>query len=338
MTPQAADYFLLAAGTTQDYIHGIWKWADTVSTYWEVDAVITSGGAPDETNITRLTIQLVSDNNKKLRMEPITVLSRNTIVFWWSDGGGTDWGEWSGEYFSPRGYIDGYITATLGAGRTFQHATYGCQDTIGNKGMTIVETSDMFSAFIYGKGAYAAHWQFGIQAGRIWEWAFEGIEPWGVVAGNPTMGSALSANTLVYTSTMPPGINRLSSHNTNNTSKSTFTRIGDQWMSVSAWGSNATNFTGKLGDPSGTQYEPLSPLVVSAVAVRNSNIQGSGVGFTPYIRMLSAAPALDTIYDSPFSSTISWRCQYHVNAQETLSNATVWIWPQGVGINDPPAI
>lgn len=330
MNIYAYDYNLLANGTLQDYLFAIHEFA-AASVYWELDAVITSGGAADETNITRITIQLVSDNTKKVRFEPRTVLSRNTIAMWFSDGGGTDYGFWSGELFGPIGYIDGFITAALGTGRTFQNATYGCQNTTGNKGATFVETSDMFSMFVYGKSSFANHWQFGVQAGRIAEWVFEGFSPWGIMAGNPAMGPALSATTAVNTSVFPPGASRIPLANNNDSSKSCFFRAGNDWLSFQGWGGLATGFTGKLGDPSGTQYEPLSPIIIQGASVKNANIQSGGFGFTPYIRQFSSALGLDTIHDSAFSSTVSWRLQYHVNAQETLANSTAYIWPRGIG-------
>lgn len=330
MNIYAYDYNLQNSGALEDYLFAIHEFA-AASQYWELDSVLTSGGAADATNITRITVQLISDPTKKVRFEPRVVLSRNTIAMWFSDGGGTDYGFWSGETFGPIGFIDGFITATIGTGRTFQHATYGCQDTTGNKGATFVETSDMFSMFVYGKGAYAAHWQFGVQAGRIAEWVFEGHSPWGIMAGNPAMGPALSANTLVHTSVFPPGASRIPAASNNDSSKSCFFRAGNDWLSFVGWGGLDDGFTGKLGDPSGIRYEPLSPLIIQGAAVKGANTAWTGHGFTPYIRQFASALGLDTIYDSPFSSTVSWRLQYHVNGQEALANSTAFIWPRGIG-------
>jgi hypothetical protein len=253
---------------------------------------------------------------------------------WFSDGGGADYGFWPGEKFSHICYIDNVVNSTVSTQtKAFSNATYGAQNVTGSKGVTFVETHDMLSMFVYGRGERSSNWQFGVMAGRIVEWLTEGVEPWGLIAGNTTVGGPSSSGT-INNGPMIPTFNRSARYSQNNVSKSMQFRAGNNWCSLCTpvGPISNTNFTSKLGDPLGTQYESLSPVAVVAGPTKGNSSVSSGLGFMPYIRHWStAAPALDTIYDSNFSSSISWRAQ-RPNAPEALvADNIVWIWDQTAG-------
>jgi hypothetical protein len=329
----AYDYNLQDSGTLEDYLYAIHQFA-VAAQFWEVDSVTTSGGAPTFNNITLLIIRLKSNTAVKIRFTPVlSLFGRNTILIYFTDGSTANWGDIAGENWSPPSYIDGMIfNTTQGGARGFSSI---CQNGLGVKGATFVETDDMCSMFVYGRGTYASNWQFGFAAGKLVEWHLTAPAPWSIMAGSPCHLSAPSASNVVSTSAMPQTYTtNIPASSNNNVSKSCFTRAGNEWVGMASNFWQSSEYLTKVGDPSGTQYECLAPIMMCLSSVKAAaNTGGTYGGFTKYVRMLEADQSLDYIYDSPFSPSISWRRQTFDDGgtADTKWGRVVWLWPQGIG-------
>ena len=326
------DYNLQNSGALEDYIYAIHQFAVS-SVFWEVESV--SPASPTNANITELIIRLQSNTAIRIRFTPLlNSFTRNTILIYFSDGSNADWGDVSGGNWSPPCYIDGFInTNTIGAARGFNSATLGAQATTGNKGCTFVETEDMCAMFVYGKSTYASNWQFGFMAGKLIDWHLTGVSPWSIMSGNPCHLSVVSTTANFVSSAMPQSFSvNVPSQSANTASKCAFTSFNDEaWLGMGALNFTSAEFFKKVGDPSGTLHECLAPIYMATTSTKGPNGVGQFGGFTRYVRMVEADQSLDNFYDSPFSSTISWRAQTWNNgsALDTRWAKVVWIWPKG---------
>ena len=329
MIVNSFDYVLQNNGALEDYLYAIHQFA-VASTFWEVESV--SPASPDETNITELRIRLISNNNIKLRFTPeVALFSRDTIRFYFTDGSSADWGDIPGESWSPPMFLDGYVAnSTMGTDRGFNSATLGAQDTTGNKGCTFVETEDMCSMFVYGKGAFASNWQFSFQAGNLIDWHIPGHKNWGAFGGNPCVLTSPATNATTRVSPAPQFLGNVVPTTDNNVSMGSFVNWNDTWIGIGFRAHTSPEFTYKLGDPLGTQVEALVPVSGYMIAPKATQTRGQFGGFTRYIRMVEDDESLDWLYDSSFSSTIAWRAQtWDDGSLSYLSKKIVWIWPQG---------
>lgn len=328
-------YNLQNSGTLQDYAYGLWLMVSTYSTYWEIDSVTTTSGLPSNSNITEVVVRLKSDTSKKIKLTPRAAVSTrgSSLQLEFSDGVTPGW-EGKADNYSPNCYIDGYITASLGRHREFDDSVRGAQNVTGLKGADFIETSDMLSMVVYGRGVYSSNWQFGFQAGRIWEaMSSSRTDGWGIMAGNPCASGQHAAdpeNTSGwfgwYFGAWPTA---QGTQSFNDFSDSRFVSWGGMWMGVQLYAANSTLRSQYVGDwtaGAGSVREALTPFImrVDSVRARQTNFHASLL-FTRYCRS-ARLTTLDTLYNSPFNATVAWRLQYP-DVGATFQTATTTIAP-----------
>lgn len=312
-------YNLQNSGTIQDYAYGLWLMASSYSTYWEVHSVSTTGGAPSNSNITEVVVRLKSDTTKRIRLTPrATVLTRGSSLQVEFTDGVTPGFEGKTEGYCPNCYIDGYVSSTVGRHREFDDSVRGAQNVTGLKGADFVETSDMLSMLVYGRGAYSSNWNFGFQAGKIFEaMSSNRSEGWGIMAGNPCASGQHAAdpeNTSGwfgwYYGAWPT---QQGASSFNDISDSRFVSWGGRWMGMNLNNTPSLIRSQYVGDwtaGAGSVYESLPPFIMRVDSVRNrtTNLHAA-LMFTRYCRA-ARITTLDTLYNSPFNATVAWRLQY----------------------------
>ena len=187
--------FNVTTGTPKDYIWGLYRvLTETAPSgwvhYWQVDTYFPSA----DINMADMTVSMIDDSAKKVRLEAVTIAGRDTIRVTTSDGTtiNTETDTWT-----PHAFIDGYVdvAASLGTSRTFTHATYGAQTS--GLGGHVVELPDALCFYVRGKGAQSGNWQFGFQAGNVLDYlgSESSSSGWGLLCGQPTLYAFAGAGT-----------------------------------------------------------------------------------------------------------------------------------------------